>query len=240
MLAILAILAFAFASVPVISASAANNCSIYTVRLTNDVDSSVTGYWAMDNIQRTVTVCSTNTPNTYTMTASDNGTFVSFAGGSPNGTGTVGNGVTGTIVGGYTLSVTGTINPSAPSNLGTVDLQCDQAGNCASSFSTPGAIFNSGYNAEYQDWGWTYTACNNQVWINSAAANTGDITAQAACPSKPTVKRTCSWAWDQVNGKTVDKSTALRYLKNHRFCRDQWEPGYYWYWQAHKELMPGH
>jgi hypothetical protein len=50
--------------------------------------------------------------------------------------------------------------------------------------------------------------------------------------------KSCEWAWNIIRGDAVDKSTALRYWRNHPFCQNQWFPGYTHYWAAHKELMP--
>ncbi|HEX8992548.1 MAG TPA: hypothetical protein VF784_12790 [Anaerolineales bacterium] len=162
--------------------ASAGDCATYHVMLLNDVDSSTSGYWAMDTINRIVRVCPTATAGVWSYNTYDVGQFVSFAGNSPNGTGSIGDGITGTIKGGLSLLVTGSLNPNQANNIGTVDLACDHFGSCGS-FSTLGAIFSPGYTYSYVDWGWTYTAtCVDppQVWVNSQSANTGDITA-ASC-----------------------------------------------------------
>ena len=161
----------------------AGDCATYHLTLLNDVDSSITGYWAMDTINRIVRVCPTGIPGVWNYNTYDVGQFVSFAGHSPNSlTAFIGDHITGTIKGGVWLTVTGTLNPNTPSNIGAVNLACDHIGNCKD-FSTLSTIFSSTTSVVWNSWGWTYRAtCVDppQIWVNSSAGNTGDITA-AAC-----------------------------------------------------------
>ena len=99
-------------------------------------------------------------------------------------------------------------------------------------------LFSSISSYEFQQWGWTYTTCDkSQTWVNADEANTGDITlAAVGCAPPPKHHdKDCSWA----RQPRVNHDDQLRYLQNQRFCQT-WSPGYFWYWKAHQDLMPGH
>lgn len=148
---------------------------------TNDADSKVGGgYWALDQYSKNMKVYDLG-DGTYCLVAAYNGTFKTFGGTSPQGTGTVGAGVTGKQNGGYALYVT-----DATFSLGSfpdVDLQGDESGN-HNSFSTLGAFFSSYGSWAYIYWGWTYSTCGNGTWGNVDSGNFGDITGDpVACKS---------------------------------------------------------
>jgi hypothetical protein len=150
-------------------------------KLINDYDSGVHGNaWANDTIHREVSIWNTG-DNNFCAIVKDNGTIVTFAGDSPNGTGTVAAGITGEINGGYrTASFQGTFVGNATyathGNLGTFDLQCTDANNCPGTHPTFLSYFSGSPTWDYAWWGWEYDTCQNGSWINSITTNTGDIT----------------------------------------------------------------
>lgn len=240
------VLALGASAAPQTAALAGGGCQTYTRHISGDSDSGIGGYWATDTYTSTYEVCNTG-PGTYTVNRTDVGTFVTWGSTSPSGLGLVVADVNGTIQGTWTgILVTGTINPAATSDLGSVDFQCDHSGTCLSYSSSLAQIFNAGYSPTYpKTWEWTYTACGTgSTWTNSAGGNTGDIADQAgtSCGGGPARKhdRDCRWAYNLLWGKRVDKSGALQYQDRHPFCKNQWEPGYYHYWKNHPELMPVH
>ena len=181
-----AVVAFAAAAVGVASAASYNKplCGgelmvNVTYRLTNDFDSGVHGNaWANDSINRHVQIFAVGSGN-FCAAINDTGTFTTFAGDSPSGTGTVTAGIKGVINGGYVTTVfAGTLNP-APAyatrgNLGSFDLQCTDASTCPGARPSFLSYVTGAW--DFADWGWSYHTARNGDWINSAAANTGDIT----------------------------------------------------------------
>lgn len=153
-----------------------------TYGLYNNYDSGVGGNaWANDTINRHVQVFDLG-GGMYCAVVNDTGSFVTFAGESPNGTGTVSAGIKGVINGGYTSTVfTGTLNPSPAyktnGNLGSFDLQCVDAYTCNGVWPSFLSYFSSNtWDYNYSTWGWTYHTAQNGDWTNSSTANTGDIT----------------------------------------------------------------
>jgi hypothetical protein len=149
----------------------------------NDYDSGFAGNaWANDTISRNLRVWQVG--STYCAQVSDRGTFSTFAGTSPSGSGTVSAGVTGDLAGGYvTTFFTGTFNPSGPyatkGDLGTFDLQCTSAYNCPGAVPTPQSYFSSTSGYDLRHWGWIYHAGDHGTWLNqddTSAADGGDIT----------------------------------------------------------------
>lgn len=152
-------------------------------RILNDADSGFAGnYWANDTIDRHVRIWAEQ-DGTYCVQVADHGSFVTYAGASPGGTGMVSAGVQGQIEGGYiTSSVAGTFAPTLPThgNLGTYDVQCDSSGNCPGTTVSWASYFSSIASADsFAHWGWIYRAGEHGTWLNQddvTAANSGDIT----------------------------------------------------------------
>ena len=149
--------------------------------LTNDYDSGVAGNaWANDTINRHLQVWQVGA-GTYCAAINDTGSFVTFAGPSPESTGTVPAGVSGRIKGGYTTTVfTGTLNTSPAystrGNLGTFDLACTDANNCPGAHPSFLSFFNPSVTWDFANWGWTYHTAQNGDWVNASTGNSGDIT----------------------------------------------------------------
>lgn len=149
-------------------------------KVTNDADSAVGGtYWALDDITRQIQVWQTDT-NTFCATVQYEGSFTTFAGDSPQDTGTVAADITGTIHGGYTATFEGTLASSPADkthgNIGTVDYRCDQTGNCQGYVDWVGVYFPGYTNFTQPWWGWIYRTPHNGTWVNAVSGNSGDIT----------------------------------------------------------------
>ena len=150
-------------------------------KVKNDADSGVAGNaWAMDNYKREIVVYKTTTANTYCAIVKYDGKVVTFAGASPQNTGTVAAGIRGDMDGGYRATITGTLLASPlwkiHGNVGTFDYACDANFNCPGRVSWLGQYFNSGYGFDYAWWGWKYTTKRNGTWVNASTGNSGDIT----------------------------------------------------------------
>jgi hypothetical protein len=159
-----------------------------TQSIRNDADSGVGGnYWANDNYNRNIKVWQT-APNTFCVVTQYDGQFTTYAGASPQNTGTVGAGVTGNFSGGYTATFTGTLNPSPSKpthgNIGTFNYNCDASGNCPGYVSWTDIYFTNVSNFNEDPWGWTYVTCNNGSWVNASTGNSGDITGNASHKAK--------------------------------------------------------
>ena len=159
--------------------------------ITNDVDSGNHGNWALDAYTRHLQVWQIG-ESTYCAKASYDGTFHAPAGVlSPQNGITLTTSVDGTMIGGYTKTVTGTIKASS-----SIPTALDYGGTLANistwtQNSLPASynggtsqnwldeIFETGYKGEFIDggngWSWTYTTSNNGVWVNAGTGSTGDI-----------------------------------------------------------------
>ena len=151
-----------------------------TFKVTNDSDSGVAGNaWANDNYNKHVQVWQ-QSDGSFCAIAKYQGQFVTFAGPSPENTGTVGAGVKGTFEGGYQATFNGTLNPNLPTkgNIGSFDYQCNGTFTCPGSYDWAGAYFGSTADATFNQpyWAWNYHAGNNGSWVNAISGNQGDIT----------------------------------------------------------------
>jgi len=150
-----------------------------TFKSINNYDSGVNGNaWANDSIGRHVQVWQTG-DDTFCVVTSNQGSFVTFAGDSPNGVvDGLSAGVNGTINGGYRGAITGTLASSpaysAKGNLGTFDYACTDAYTCPGAFSWLDTYFSS-WDFSYDWWGWQYRTAKNGTWVNSSDGNSGDI-----------------------------------------------------------------
>jgi hypothetical protein len=158
-------------------------------KLVNDYDSAVGGNaWANDTIHRDLSIWNVS-GNTYCAIVNDDGSFVTFAGASPNGTGTVGAGVKGEMDGGYrtvlfTGDFIGKTNYKTHGHLGTFDLACGPSTAPGYECNGPHPSYVSYFsndvsNVDLAWWGWQYNTCQNGDWVNSIDANIGDITGTA-------------------------------------------------------------
>ncbi len=179
----------AFAAEPSLSAGAHLHCANtvgspvvnVTEKVKNDADSGIAGnYWALDALERHITVWQTTTAGTYCAVVRDEGSFNTLAGQkSPGNTATLTGSERGEISGGYTATITGTLltTPSWKTHgeVGTVNYQCDASGNCPGYVSWPGQYFASGFSFDQPWWGWIYRGGKFGTWVNAVSGNSGDI-----------------------------------------------------------------
>ena len=150
-------------------------------QVTGDADSGVGGYWASDSYTKHVQVWDM-ADGTFCARVKYNGSFVTVAGKSPSGLGTVATGVTGTMDGGYTATFTGTFAPGArrtKGNIGSKEYGCvitDGVADQCKYFSWLSEYFTGGGDFNQPFWGWTYNAGDNGTWVNASTENSGDIT----------------------------------------------------------------
>ena len=152
-----------------------------TYRLYNDYDSGVSGNaWANDTVKRHLQVFKLG-GGWYCAVTHDTGSFVTFAGASPGGTGTVAAGIKGVLNGGYTTTVFSGTLASKPAykkhgNLGRFDLQCSDANTCPGAYPSYSSYFSSTSGDDLAKWGWRYHTAKNGNWTNASTGNAGDIT----------------------------------------------------------------
>jgi hypothetical protein len=106
------------------------------------------------------------------------GTSTTFAGLSPEGTGTVPGGVTASVDGNRYERINGTFAPTVPTTgfIGNFDPQCGQDGTCAGSLPGPAHLYFSPF--RYAAWGafaFTYDAGVCGTWFQSTSGDTGGL-----------------------------------------------------------------
>lgn len=149
-----------------------------TFKVTNDADSGVAGNaWANDNYNKHVQIWDQGN-DSYCATVKYDGQFVTYAGASPQNTGTVVAGVKGAFEGGYQATFNGTFDPTIKTkgNIGSYDYQCNGTFTCPGAFDWVSAYFPANSNFDQPYWSWTYHAGNNGTWVNASTGNSGDIT----------------------------------------------------------------
>jgi hypothetical protein len=107
------------------------------------------------------------------------GTSTTFAGLSPEGTGTVRAGVVASADGTFYERIYGTFAPTVPTTgfIGNFDPQCQQDGTCAGG-SLPGPedlYFSSVHNVDFGVFEFTADAGACGTWFQSTSGDTGDI-----------------------------------------------------------------
>lgn len=204
-LLVMAIPGVAFAHTNSVVASCFQNPKALVVNVNfgilNDADSGTKGNeWAVDTINRTVQVYQIS-ESSFCAVVTDQGTFVTVAGASPQAAtdigGTVSAGINGTLSGGYQETFDGTLRISSDGgqvffgNIGTFDYQCKGVDNCPGAFDWLDNYFTrvNQDSVNMFQWGWTYhTACNdaNGSWTNALGGNSGDITGSPTTCVTPT------------------------------------------------------
>jgi len=184
-----AVVAAALATVSLVDAFAAakpDNCptnkplvvdSYFTAE--NSADYGADGHvWALDAGTRYIRIWHLG-GDAYCEQIHDVGTFTTFPGLSPEGTGTVSGGVTGSFVDTAYFRLYGKLEPTVPTTgfLGNFDAQCQQDGSCSGDILHIGpSYFPSGF--QHVDPGaFTATydggACGS--WYQTNSGDTGDI-----------------------------------------------------------------
>ena len=135
--------------------------------------------WALDTYTERIRIWQVGS-HQFCVHFDDAGTFRSFAGVSPNSTGTVSEGVTGKWHGTIEAYVTADFTPVAPTTgyLGTIDADCDQAGACAADVPFPKSMYfgNSLQHIRYTVFGATFDGGAHGTWVQTLTSSTGDIT----------------------------------------------------------------
>ena len=143
----------------------------------NSADYGADGHvWALDAARESLQIWQIGT-NTYCLKRQDTGTFTTFAGVSPEGTGTVSGGVTGRWYGEIVAVIQGTFAPTLATKgfVGDFDLQCRQDGTCL------GPAFNArNYIADitsihFLGFSATFAGGACGVWRQAIDGDTGDI-----------------------------------------------------------------
>ena len=175
----------AFAAVPRTAASAAvQGCpgggplvvnAYATYR--NVVDLGADGHvWALDAARWSIQIWQVGT-DTYCVKQQHIGTFTTFAGVSPEGTGTVRGGVTGRWSGQLVSVIHGTFAPKVATSgfVGDFDWQCQQDGTCPGTRPTPRLYFSSIDSFSFFVFGATFESGTCGVWRQTLDGDTGDI-----------------------------------------------------------------
>ena len=132
--------------------------------------------WALDAARLSFQIWQIGT-DTYCVKQQHLGTFTTFAGVSPQGTGTVPGGVTGRWNGEIVAVVHGTFAPTVATSgfIGDYDGQCQQDGTCLGTRVNVRVYFSSIASAQFFVFAATYAAGTCGVWQQSLDGNTGDI-----------------------------------------------------------------
>lgn len=144
----------------------------------NSADFGADGHvWALDAARESIQIWQIGT-DTYCLKRQDTGTFTTFEGVSPEGTGTVSGGVTGRWYGEIVAVIHGTFAPTITTSgyVGDFDLQCQQDGTCLGpSFGVRGTYFSSIDSVQFLTFSATFAGGACGVWRQSIDGNTGDI-----------------------------------------------------------------
>ena len=145
----------------------------------NSSDTGPDGHvWALDAGTRFIRIWRLG-GDAYCLQIHDVGTFTTFAGLSPEGTGTVRAGVTGTFDATAYLRLYGKFAPTVPTTgfLGNFDAQCQQDGTCAGDILHIGpSYFPTGFqNVDPGAFAITYDGGACGTWSQSNSGDTGDI-----------------------------------------------------------------
>ena len=150
-------------------------------QVTQDIDSGIGGnYWAYDEYNRHIQVWQL-TSNSFCAVLKYTGSFSTVAGTSPGNTGVVGDGVTGTMEGGYRTTIFTADLKASPAfktkgNIGSFNYGCNAStGNCSGRIDWTAQYFDNIAGFDLTWWGWVYHAGDNGSWVNSSEGNSGDI-----------------------------------------------------------------
>ena len=143
----------------------------------NGADFGADGHvWALDAARESIQIWQIGT-DTYCLKRQDIGTFTAFAGGSPQGTGTVSGGVNGRWYGEIVAVIHGTFAPTVATRgfVGDFDRQCQQDGTCLLPDFTAKPYFSTIDSVDYLAFSATFAGGACGVWRQSIDGNTGDI-----------------------------------------------------------------
>lgn len=156
-----------------------------SVRVLNEADAGVLGnIWALDAINerarvwQTVAPSAVGSPGGYCVVTSSSGSFVTFAGPSPEGSGTVTAGVDGWVVSVQRFEVTAIFQPVVPVSgfLGTFDFRCNQQGVCPGNVRFSSFLFQHITAFGGAGLASVYFAGRHGTWVQTSSGDLGDIT----------------------------------------------------------------
>lgn len=132
--------------------------------------------WALDAASQSMQIWQIGT-DTYCVKRLFVGTFTTFAGVSPEGTGTVSGGVTGQWRGEIVAVIYGTFAPKVATSgfIGDFDGQCQQDGTCVGPMFNPRLYFSSIDSFAFLVRSATFAGGACGVWRQSLSGDTGDI-----------------------------------------------------------------
>jgi hypothetical protein len=144
----------------------------------NSADYGADGHvWALDAGTHSIRIWRLG-GDAYCIKVHDVGTFTTFAGLSPEGTGTVSGGVTGSFDGTMYLRFYGTFAPKVATTgfIGNFDLQCQQDGSCSGPAPRISRLyFSSVYAIDFGAFAFTADGGACGTWFQSSSGDTGDI-----------------------------------------------------------------
>jgi hypothetical protein len=150
-----------------------------TLTVENLADLASDGHvWALDDYVEHVQVWRTG-QKLYCVRREAVGTWVSFAGVSPAGTGTISAGLTGTLHGVRYLRLSGEFDPAYPTSgyIGVFDAQCGADGSCSGPEPRMSLLyFPRIYNIDFGWYDFVATSDADGTWHQSPDGDTGDIT----------------------------------------------------------------
>jgi hypothetical protein len=149
-----------------------------TIGNTNVADYAVDGHvWALDSYVQHVRVWKIGQKH-YCFRIDYDGTWTSFAGVSPGGTGTISAGVTGTFSALRILRLNGEFTPryALSGHVADFDWQCQSDGTCTGPRPSPGMYFSpiTNVNSTWDEY--HATSAGHGSWSDSTYGSRGDIT----------------------------------------------------------------
>ena len=142
-----------------------------TFTLTNYADSGYVGEWALDTVNRHLSIWRRSDGTYCARVADDGSTFVTLDAATPVGPGYLSPGIKGTFDGGYiTTDILGKFKPTYAThgNLGTFDAKCDTNFNCPGKRPSWLSYFKNPKAEEFAQWGWLYDAGPHGSWLDQA------------------------------------------------------------------------
>src|SRR5262245_16403204 len=143
----------------------------------NSADFGADGHvWALDAARESIEIWQIGTKS-YCLKRQDTGTFTTFAGVSPEGTGTVSGGVTGQWHGEIVVMIHGTFAPEVATRgfVGDFDLRCEQDGTCLGPSFGAENYFSSIDSHQFIKFSATFAGGACGVWRQSIDGDKGDI-----------------------------------------------------------------
>jgi hypothetical protein len=150
-----------------------------TLSVKNLADYGTPGHvWALDDFTEHVQMWQIG-PKQFCVRRESTGTWTSFAGVSPGGTGTISAGLTGTLHGVVYVRLIGEFDPIYPTTgyIGEFDGMCQQDGTCTGTLPRSRTLyFPRLYHVDEKWFDFVATSDDHGTWHQTPAGDTGDIT----------------------------------------------------------------